>query len=251
MSSFFTDIEGGIENVQKDYLGPTYLYHKQIKNPNELGMSPNGDMGSLTKDIAGIINYTSLLVSGNSPASKTGGPLGNKFFLKTGGTCEPSDKPGNSVDRYVYINNVPDGSIPFISSSGGQNFKIFRGIIPGIMGNMSQLNPLEVVAALSQKGKPKCTNVTLQTIDENNNKGTETHYVANSDLANLSGCNFPNGKNPISGKVTSGCSEGFELLNNFSKNNEKVKKMDFGLNIYNMGFSILLLYLLFSLQKKN
>ena len=82
MSSFFTDVAGGVENVQKDYLGPTYLYHKQIKSPAEIGMSPNGDMASLSKDIGGITNYISLLVSGQSRASKTGGPLGNKFFLK-------------------------------------------------------------------------------------------------------------------------------------------------------------------------
>lgn len=249
MSSFFTDVAGGVENVQKDYLGPTYLYHKQIKSPAEIGMSPNGDMASLSKDIGGITNYISLLVSGQSRASKTGGPLGNKFFLKTGGSCEPNDKKGNTVDRYVYINNVPNGSIPFISSGIGQNFKSFRGIIPGIMGNIAELNPLEVVAGLSQKGKPKCTNVTLQTIDVNNKKNSETHYVADMDLANLSGCNFPNSKNPVSGKVTSGCSEGFELINDFI-NKKKNKQKDLGLNMYNISFSVLLLYLLFLLQKK-
>ena len=250
MSSFFKNIAGGVENVQKDYLGPTYLYHKQIKSPNELGMSPNGDMGSLTRDIAGIVNYTAILVSGKSSASKTGKALGNKFFLKTGGTCEPNDKKGNSVDRYLYINNVPDGSIPFISSGLGQNFSTFKGIIPGIMGNISEINPLEVIAGVSQKSKPPCRKVTLETIDVNNRKSSETHYVADMDLANLSGCNFPNSKNPVTGKVTSGCSEGFELINKLSKNDIPFK-LDMGINVYNVGFSILLLYLLFSLQKKN
>ena len=54
-----------------------------------------------------------MLVTGKGRASKTGKPLGNKFFLKTGGQCNPIDKKGNTVDRYLYINNVPDGSIPF------------------------------------------------------------------------------------------------------------------------------------------
>ena len=53
-------------------------------------MGKSGDL-CFGKNIAGIINYTDILVTGKGRASKTGRPLGNKF-LKTGGKCQPKDK---------------------------------------------------------------------------------------------------------------------------------------------------------------
>ena len=84
-----------------------------------------------------------MLVSGGGKASATGQPLGNKFFLKTGGKC--TDKStGQDVDRYIYINNVPVGNIPFISSGAGVNFSEFKGLIPGTISNLNAFNPIKV-----------------------------------------------------------------------------------------------------------
>lgn len=63
-----------------NYYGPTYPYYKNIKTPTQLGMSSNGTLSALGNDINGLINYVSVLVEGNSKASATGRPLGNKFF---------------------------------------------------------------------------------------------------------------------------------------------------------------------------
>ena len=82
MGDFFKDIAGGIENAQAGFLGPTYNYAKQIKAPDEMGMSGDGNMGALARDIAGIVNYTKVMVEGGGNASRVNGPLGNKFFLK-------------------------------------------------------------------------------------------------------------------------------------------------------------------------
>ena len=43
-------------------------------------------------------------------ASKVNGPMGNKFFLKTGAKCKDTQS-GKKVDRFMYVNNVPDGQI--------------------------------------------------------------------------------------------------------------------------------------------
>jgi hypothetical protein len=247
-SSFFKKLSTTGENIQSSYLGPTYKYHKNINSPRELGMSDSGDMAVLARNIAGIINYTDLLVTGKGRASKTGKPLGNKFFLKTGGQCKPVDKPGNVVDRYLYINNVPDGSIPFIAGASD-----FRGIIPGIIGNLGDINPLDVVGGISQDATPKCRKVRLQTIDANNRVSSATHYVADVDLAKLSGCNFPGNKNPVTGNTTSGCKQGFQLINNKinkKKNEKKKMKKNHILNLYNMGFGLLIVYLLVKLKNK-
>ena len=92
-----------------------------------MGMSDDGNFGALANDIGGLINYVEVLVSGKG-GSTTGGPLGDKFFLKTGGKC--TDVASKKlVDRYIYIDNIPDGSIPIVSSGMGIKFNEFRGLI--------------------------------------------------------------------------------------------------------------------------
>ena len=66
--------------LQDKLLGPSYPYYQNIKSPSQIGMSDKGTMSALGKDIDGLIQYVELLVQGNSSASKTGQPLGNKFF---------------------------------------------------------------------------------------------------------------------------------------------------------------------------
>ena len=88
MGSFFKDMAEGGEKLQAKFLGPTYNYAKQIKSPTELNMSSKGTLPTLARDIAGIINYTEVLVAGKSRAQRNPNvPLGNSFYLETGGQC--------------------------------------------------------------------------------------------------------------------------------------------------------------------
>ena len=169
--------------LQDKLLGPSYPYYSNIKTPSQIGMSDTGTMTALGKNINGLIQYVELLVQGKSSASKTGQPLGNKFFLNTGGKC--NDVATNTQqDRYIYINNVPDGDIPFISSAMGQNFSDFRGLIPGIMSDLDVLNPFELTSAFMAGSNPDCKLIKLQTIDNNNQKSSESHYVTLIDINN-------------------------------------------------------------------
>lgn len=191
-------------------LGETYPYYKHIKTPKQIGMSDKGTLKQTGKNIDGLIEYVSLLVSGKSKASDTGGPLGDRFFLKTGGTCQVCDSSGcKTEDRYIYIDNVPQGDIPFISEGLGVNFKEFRGLIPGAMGNLNALNPISLMKALSQGSDPKCKPITMTTIDSNNLKSNETHYVTITDIKNINPCSFPSKTNP---ETQLKCKEAF--LNN-------------------------------------
>jgi hypothetical protein len=147
MSNLFEDVLNDAKGVEEKLLGPSYPYYKNIKRPNEIGMTDKGTLKALGKDIDGLIQYVEVLVSGKSKASATGGPLGNKFFLKTGAKCV-DNKTNEQVDRYIYVNNIPQGSIPFISNGLGVNFKEFRGLIPGTMSNLSVLNPFRDKPAL-------------------------------------------------------------------------------------------------------
>jgi hypothetical protein len=185
-----------------------YPYYKYIRTPSEIGMSSKGSLAQLGKDINGLVSYVELLVSGTGKASATGQPLGNKFFLKTGGKC--TDKAtSQEVDRYIYINNVPAGNIPFISSGAGVNFSEFKGLIPGTISNLNAFNPMEMFQAFLSGSKPDCQELTMETIDIYNNKSTESHFVTLIDIQNMDPCIFKDKKNPVNGEQ---CKETFTNL---------------------------------------
>lgn len=206
MSNVFQEVLQNAQGVQEKLLGPTYPYYKNIKTPSEIGMSDKGTIKQMGKNIDGLINYVELLVTGKSKASSTGGPLGNKFFLKTGGKCV-DNATNNQVDRYIYVNNVPQGNIPFISGGLGVNFSEFKGLIPGAMGNLNVLNPFAILQSFLSGATPPCQELTMQTIDVNNNKSSETHFVTTTDIKNIDSCSFSNKTNPVTGQK---CKETFQ-----------------------------------------
>ena len=241
MSNLFKDVLEDVESLEQELLGPDYEYWNQIKTPSQLGMSSNGSISTIASDVAGLINYVELLVTGDSKASKTGKPLGDKFFLRTFATC--TDKTsGEVVDRYIYINNVPDGSIPFISSGMNMNFSEFEGLVPGTMSNLSAMNPLLLFQAFMSGSQPECQEIKLETIDVNNNRSSETRHVTTTDIQNMNPCWYSNKKNPISGQK---CKESFS-------NYKKRDKMpdDLLIQLYYGSLGLLGLYLLMRMVTK-
>ena len=216
MSNFFSDVMTDMKGMEQSLLGPDYLYWKRILKPSDMGMSSDGNFGALTNNVGGLINYVEVLVTGNA-GSTTGGPLGDKFFLKTGGQCTDVAS-GNKVDRYIYIDNVPNGNIPFISSGlGGVDFTEFEGLIPGLLGDLGKLNPLNLFKSFMMGDNPDCMMVSLETItpavdgDLNDTgqdiRATEKQYVAVADVKNMDPCIFNDKKNPADPSLT--CTETF------------------------------------------
>jgi hypothetical protein len=220
--NIFQDSLSNASCLQDSLLGPTYPYWKNIRSPSELGMSDKGSISVMAKDVAGLINYVEVLVTGSGKASKTGKPLGNKFFLKTGAKC--LDDKNNTQDRYVYINNVPLGNVPFISSGMGTNFKDMRGLLPGTMSNLNALNPFEIIQGFSAGGTPPCQQITLQTINTDNVISSETHYMTKLDIQSMDPCNFSDGKNPITGTK---CKQAFGNMNDYNYSNEYYNDNDY------------------------
>ena len=248
-SNFFEDVLGNAKDVEEKYIGPDYPYYKYVKTPSEIGMSGEGSLSQMGKDVDGLMNYVQLLVSGGGDASATGKPLGNKFFLKTGAKCKPIKpdtldtnvqnvidkmntvkKPSNPLsvkskntdtntkeqvlpdvtDRYIYIDNVPAGNIPFISQGMGVNFSEFKGLIPGTISNLNAFNPTTMFQAFLAGTTPECQEITMETIDIYNNKSVETHYVTLVDIKNMDPCIFSNKTNPITKEK---CKETFTDMN--------------------------------------
>ena len=206
MSDFFDDLE----KIEEDILGPDYPYYDQIKTPTDLNISPEGGWSQLAADVGGLIDYVELLVSGQSKASKTTRPLGNKFFIKTPSTCldtsikqkktKNSDKTKDSdisnndsigmVKRYVYVNNVPQGNMPFISTGIDADITDLRGLIPGLMENLNVLNPVSIFKSFTLGPAPPCREITMQVIDSSNNITYETRHVLDEDIKEMDNCNF-------------------------------------------------------------
>ena len=255
--NIFEKVLDDAKAVEEEYLGPDYPYYKYIKTPSELGMSKNGDLATLGKDIDGLINYVELLVAGNSRASATGGPLGNKFFLHTGGKCKDT-KSQQPVDRYIYIDNVPEGNIPLISQGLGVNFSEFKGLMPGILSNLNAFNPFQIMQAFMAGGTPDCQELTMETIDVYNNKSTQTHFVTLVDIKNMDPCSFMDKRNPlIPDRVCKETFSNMDYNNNTSskKNNKKIYNLptipdDAFVKIYFASLGMLGIYVLYNLMIK-
>ena len=252
-SNIFEEVLQDANAVERNLLGPTYPYYKNIQTPSQLGMSDQGSIQQMAKDVDGLIQYVELLVSGNSNASATGGPLGNKFFLKTGAkcaavdTCKDPKDPSTCTkhDRYIYIDNVPEGNIPFISSGMGVDFKDFRGLIPGAMGNLNVLNPFAIMRAFLSGSTPMCQQITMQTINSTNDRSSETHYVTLADISSMDPCSFPNKKNPVTG---ASCIETFTTMSPAPVVN---MPDDIVAQLYFGSLGVLGLYILYRLMEKS
>lgn len=201
-------------STSSEYLGPNYPYHAMISIPEDMGMSPKGDLETLGKNVTGLINYGSLLMTGDTIANKKiaheqeslGGqqPVGDRIFVKTHGQCLPKNKAGQYVEtddagkpigwpddfkllkeqekepknlpnRYVFIDHIPTGNIP-----GLKNLSALKGFVPGLMDNIFKLNPIKIIDAMKQPAKPDCLYVDFQTITYDKTKDiSNQHVVAN------------------------------------------------------------------------
>lgn len=147
-----------------------YSYSSYIATPKSLGISDKGSTAVLGKDIDGLIAYTEILTTGGGKASTTGKPLGNKYFMTTSSKCKDT-VTGEDKDRYIYINNVPEGLLG-------------AGLLPGLVSSVAKIDPMSIISAAFESSNNDCKEITLETIDCNNIRSYETHYVAVSDITN-------------------------------------------------------------------
>jgi hypothetical protein len=138
-----------LDNAETDIMGPDYSYSDNIPGPNSLGVGSAGSMGQLTTNIDAANQYVKIMVTGDPP-------LGNQYYVNTGGACTAPD--GSTQSRYNYINNksvgadlLPPGlsDLSFLSSD-------LNGLIPGIVGDLEGLNPLFLFKSLVADGTPQC-----------------------------------------------------------------------------------------------
>ena len=185
---------------EDSFIGPNYSYHSKIKNPSKLGVTPTGNLSTIVTNVKGLVNYAEVLITGDSIATDyigpgdllngntiRTGPLGPKFFIQTGGTCINDE--GKEVTRSAYVNNVPDGTLPIISSMMDIKLNSFKGLIPGVLSNVTHINPLNLLNVFTNTNE--CKKVKLETIDENDKREYKERYLLTSDIENIDPCWFP------------------------------------------------------------
>jgi hypothetical protein len=218
--------ENGMNELDK-ILGPSYDYSGHVKSPTEMGMSSAGNFPTLADDIGGLLGYVDLLVGGQcslgtcaskrlnnadgSYAGEYGKPLGNQFFLDTPVKCKDIATK-EEVTRSIYVNNIPDGQIPIVSDVGnGASFDDFKGIMPGIMSNIAQIKPMQILMAFVTGTSTACQAVTMPTMDVNDNPGTDRRYITNTDISVMPISWFSGGVPPKSSYDLSD-PEGFQTM---------------------------------------
>lgn len=247
MSDFFDNALNDLNTLEQDILGPDYPYYKYINSPSDMGMSADGS--KIATNIGGLMSYVDILVTGSGKASATGNPLGDKYFINTPAKCKDI-ATGNDVNRSLYVNNVPDGSIPFITSLSGESTDL-KGIVPGVLHDMIELNPLQIFQAFMIGSDPDCQQVTMEVIDTNNVPSQESAYLINTDIQAMNPCWFTNNTNPITNIK---CKESFATveqstnLNSCSKSKKKVK--DLYVELYYGSLGLIGLYLFMKLIMK-
>jgi len=96
---------------------------------------------------------------------------------------------------------------------------------------------------------PPCQQLTMNTIDNNNNKSTETHYVTTVDIQNMDPCTFSNGSNPVSNKK---CKETFSNYPYNNNNNNNIELPDDPIvQLYFLGLSLVGIYIFMRLMEKS
>ena len=188
-----------------------YKYWDDIKNTEDLGMSAKGSISTLENDIDGIIGYITLLTTGGGIASKVDGPLGERYFQKSMATCV-DEAGGETVPRYLYVDYIPDGSIPFISSAkSGPKMTSFEGLIPGALTNIAHISPENMIKDLTGGPNPKCKKVCLQ-VGHSTSKDYECNYVTSNDIDSINKERFQPSKEGFS-NIEPNVNDLFKLFN--------------------------------------
>lgn len=174
-NSLWKDIENvgtGVSNVETEILGPDYSYADTISGPSTLGVGSDGSFGQLGTNASAIAYYVEALITGNPP-------LGNQYFVNTGGMCTAPD--GTLKPRYNYINNMSSGAaaLPAAISELGSDF---NGLLPGVADDIEGLNPLHLFTSLLADSNPPCVCLSCPA---SNPAGTDAKFVTQSLSADV------------------------------------------------------------------
>lgn len=223
-----------------------YNYSEFIYTPLELSNIPTLAGNDRTNKVMQK-DYLSALIAGPSDALSAS-PLGNAYFMNTNSKCYDVDS-GDLQDRYMFISNITYSDVQFPSTFMGFTFNETKGILPGIINNINEINDINLQNALSIDSPPQCQQIKMQTIDNRNNVNEQSQYVALSDIETIDPCSFADGSNPI---TEQNCLEAFSSLEQLEESRKKGKMpANFYSQLYLGSLGILGAYIVYCLYQKH
>lgn len=144
-----------LKNSETTIVGPSYDYLKEVPTTEEQGIGSAGSFGQLSTNLNAGLNYVSII-------GKTSRPLGDSYFINTGGSCINST--GKVVPRYNYVNNIPP-----------ESRVLGRGLASGVMNDIRQMNPILLYKALKSDALPACQKYRCKVTNRSNG---DTQYLA-------------------------------------------------------------------------
>lgn len=231
--NIFTEQPMVLDSISKSQ---TYPFYNNILTPTEIGIVSDGS--KIQNNIELLKQYDDIIISG------TVKPMGNKYFVQTGGKCKDISS-NETVSRSLYINNVQDASAPFAKNTSGEDIQ-YKGLIPSIITDIDQINPLKLYQAFTMGTTPNCRLIRLETIDVNGAINTQSSgYISDIDLTTMNECLFPNKINPVTEKI---CTEHFS---NIDVNSNSNMPDDILMKAYLFAVGILGFYIIMKIVTKN
>ncbi len=279
-------------NTQNLPTFPNYDYGAFVADVSSLGMTKDvtgWGVEQIADNMSGLIDYIeNVLISGTDKGNLAVGltnpsilnqPLGNAYFYPSTLTCiNPVD--GSAVTAYMYMNNVPQGNIPLISSLAGGDIRGLRGLLPGIFEDLNGFDPREIVTALEINEDVSCvypelpvTNITEDGKSYDKTNGLPYTYFENEPGTDrnqsrpmfrsyaelIDPCLFKNGTNTYSNK-TCRSKENFTNINPLQSDNQLLSNNqikptfemsdDILIQIYFIAVAILFLFILLKMLHK-
>lgn len=124
------DVKDGSAKTNPGIIGHDYSYSDNVPTPASLGVGSGGSFGQLYTNLGATGSYIKAMTVGDRP-------LGNAYFINTGGTCTAPD--GSEKPRMNFVNNVSSG------------------LITGTVADIGKLNPSYLFTAMSSDGVPGCS----------------------------------------------------------------------------------------------
>ena len=124
------DVNSGNAKNNTSIVGPTYSYTDNLPTPTSMGVGDGGSFGQLYTNLGATTKYIGIMTAGDKP-------LGDSYFINTGGTCTAPD--GSTRSRMNFVNNVSNG------------------LLPGVLSDIGGLNPSYLFTAMSSDATPACS----------------------------------------------------------------------------------------------
>ena len=112
-----------------------YNYRQQIPPPSSMCVGANPQVSQIFDNFNAVISYFKMFVRGP--------PIGNSYFIKSGSCSQDSEPECRGQDKYMYINNKPTGRV-----IGTNYYSNNRGLLNGLMEDVSSINPFPLYTAL-------------------------------------------------------------------------------------------------------